>query len=122
MPDSTQFKSCGFCGKTWSCLADLLTDSELAMHGYQACFTHPRDGLFLFTHNVEHCHSTLSIRVGEFEYLYKGARYFKCLAGADVCPLYCLDPHSLADCCNPCTLAWTRSLLQIVQQKHVPVC
>lgn len=57
------FKNCKMCKAKWETLEDFLRDSDVPYHGYQACFTAPQNGLFLFNHTTARCKSTLSVRV-----------------------------------------------------------
>jgi hypothetical protein len=106
------YKKCKMCGTEWASQMEFLADPLVCLNGYQSCFTNAADGLLMFTHNRDDCHSTLSLIVGELEHLYTGPRYNEYFTGDNGCPLYCLDPTNFTACKNPCAMAWVRTVIQ----------
>ncbi|MBN2163971.1 MAG: hypothetical protein JXR25_13415 [Pontiellaceae bacterium] len=108
------FKTCTVCAHRWQGLQDLIRDKNIYINGYQASFRNADDGLFMVTHNVEGCGTTLAIKAGDLKALYTGPIYSQHLAGSDVCPGHCMNGDDLLPCPNDCAMSWVREILRIL--------
>ncbi len=111
------FKICPCCNHQWQRREDFLSDLSLYLNGYQSDLDTLEEGLLLFTHEMESCHSTLGIQVKEVMDLYQGPRYPDKRALSKECPRYCLDPHNLKRCEVHCECAFVRELIQLLKQR-----
>ena len=59
---SNPFKQCPCCTHTWQTRDEFLGDENLRLIGYQPDFDSLEFGLFLFTHEVKSCGSSLAMR------------------------------------------------------------
>lgn len=114
----TAFKTCPMCSMTWGTRNDFLNDRTLELNGYQADFEALEYGLFLFTHHVDGCFTTMAVQVKEFLSLYEGQRFEQRKTGTEECPGYCLQIHRLERCGAGCECAFVREIIQII--KHHP--
>ena len=64
------FKTCTLCAHRWETVADLIRDNNLVVNGYQPSFSNSREGLFLLTHVVEGCGTTIGLHAGYLLNLY----------------------------------------------------
>ncbi|MBF0465214.1 MAG: hypothetical protein HQK96_01955 [Nitrospirae bacterium] len=97
-----------------------MQDNNLSFNGYQANFSIPGKGLFLFTHTNNNCNSTIAVKVKDFYPLYHEEIEEKEFApgATDGCPNYCLDTTNLSDCGNKkCSGSVIRRLMQIVKEE-----
>jgi len=111
------FKTCPCCAFTWASREEFLADPTLDLNGYQVSFKKLEEGMFLFTHNVDGCLSTMTIMMGEFRDLYSGEVYQENKATLEGCPGYCLHKDQLSRCDALCECAYAREVLQIVQEQ-----
>lgn len=109
------FKTCTKCGYTWSSVLSFLDDGRLKLNGYQADFQSPDRGLLLFTHGVEHCQSTLAVRVHSFQPWIEHTGHHTSFLNTESCSEYCLDETNLELCENPCKYQWVRLLIQSIR-------
>lgn len=115
-----EFKRCTVCEKTWIDLRDFMTDPELRVEGYQACFLDPAAGLVLVTHCREDCGTTLSIRVEALKVLYDGPEHLERYTGTEQCNTFCLLRNMLEECDVHCEMAWARKALQWLRRREIP--
>ncbi len=110
------FVRCPMCKTEWSDRDTFLHDTSLEINGYQVDFDNLGMGLFYFTHKVENCFSTLSVKAMEFFDLNPGRRYSERKTLKEECPTYCLYQENLTQCKARCECAFVRDLLLILQQ------
>lgn len=111
------FKKCNMCGKAWESPDELLDDPGMEFAGYQPHFREPRKGLFLFTHIVPSCGSTLAVDLADFAYLSPDPLPPDSLKpGSDGCRGFCLDTREDRICDNPgCVGHFYRELMARVR-------
>lgn len=117
MSEDIIFKTCSNCAEEWINQADFLADPYVELIGYQAHFTDPDRGLFLFNHHF--CGSTIATRVADFRNLYDGPVYEKRMTGSDACPGYCLYNEILEFCPVKCNCAYVREIMQVIKKKKL---
>ncbi len=110
------FKKCPCCKKVWDTRGRFLTDTSIRLEGYQANFIELEAGVFIFTHNVESCGTSMAIEVHDFRDLYAGEVFEKRMTGCDVCKGLCLRRDDLSPCAAKCECAFVRQIIQIVKQ------
>ncbi len=110
------FMRCPMCEMVWQDRNIFLRDTSLEISGYQVDFDSLDMGLFLFTHKIDGCFSTLSVRAKEFYDLNPGKQYSQSRTLKDDCPTYCLYQDSLEECRAHCECAFVRDLLLIIQK------
>ncbi len=108
------FKTCPGCFHTWETREVFLSDQSLVLNGYKADFKDLEYGMFFFTHEIEPCHSTMTLMVEDFRSLYSGATYKENKALSEECPRYCIDEEQLARCEALCECAFVREISQII--------
>lgn len=59
------------CKKTWSDINSFLSSDELIFAGYQANFSDPENGFFLFNHEIKECGTSIAIYVKDLLEFYK---------------------------------------------------
>lgn len=116
MLNGSIFKTCPMCSMTWGTRNDFLHDRALHLNGYQADFEDLESGLFLFTHNIDGCFTTMAIRVREFLNMYSGKKFDQRKTGGEECPGYCLHIDQLDRCNAQCECAFVREIIQIIQK------
>lgn len=116
MDNEPVFKTCPMCSMTWRSRSEFLNDRTLELNGYQADFEALEYGLFLFTHNIDDCFTTMAVRVREFVSLYTGERFEQRKTGTEECPGYCLQIYRLERCETRCECAFVREIIQIIRQ------
>ncbi|MDW7773235.1 MAG: hypothetical protein SCH71_10135 [Desulfobulbaceae bacterium] len=114
MAENRTFKTCPLCARSWESRKEFLDDGTLKLNGYQADMESLEEGLFLFTHHVEGCFTTMSIRTRDFYDLYTGIKYPESKTGTEDCPGYCLHSFRLDRCDAPCECAFVREIIQII--------
>jgi hypothetical protein len=117
MEKNNFLKTCPCCGFTWTSREQFLADPDLDLNGYQVNFKRLEGGMFLFTHNIETCHSTMTIMMEEFRDLYSGEIYEENKANSEECPRYCMHEGQLARCDALCECAYVREILQIIKER-----
>lgn len=120
MAESAPFKQCTLCGAVWQDLSDLVLDPEVEVHGYQAHFTDPGQGLVMVTHHAEGCGTTLAIRAYKLRDLYDGPAFEERLTGTAACEALCLDSNLLTTCSADCDMAWMREAIQWLLRHELP--
>ena len=120
MSDPTPFKQCSLCAATWQVYQDFVTDPELQVEGYQACFDDPDEGLILVTHRVKGCGTTLALRAKVFKRLYGGPWWPERRTGLADCLRLCLDKGRLEECTAECALAWVRQAIKCLRRHELP--
>ncbi|MDD3618274.1 MAG: hypothetical protein RBR09_00445 [Desulfobulbaceae bacterium] len=114
MHNGTLFKTCPMCAMNWGTRVDFLHDRTLKLNGYQADFDDLESGLFLFTHTVDGCCTTMAVRVRDFIDLYSGDKFEQRKTGTEECPGYCLYRDRLEPCGARCECAFVREIIQII--------
>ncbi len=114
------FKHCTMCGKHWQDLREFVTDAQLRLEGYQACFLKPELGLVLLTHRVDGCGTTLAVQAGQFKALYDGPEFTARRTGGDVCKGHCLKIDEFEECEADCDMAWVRTVMQCLRRHELP--
>lgn len=109
-------KKCPCCSHTWTSREEFLADPNLKLIGYQVNFKNLEGGLFLFTHTLEKCNSTMAIKMGVFRDLYSGGSYKENKALSEGCPRHCLKEKQLDRCDALCECAFARELLPIIRE------
>ena len=109
------FKTCPNCKMEWPTQESFINDLSLKMNGYMANLNQLEDGIFFFTHNVEHCFSTLAVEAALFLNLYDGPYYEERKARSEDCPGYCIDMRMLNSCPVKCECAFVREISKIIQ-------
>lgn len=109
------FKICTTCGRRWENIGDMVRDPTLYVNGYQASFEDSREGLFLLTHNVAGCGTTLALKAGKLMPLYGGPKYSVNMAFAEGCEGHCFDLIDASACQNDCAMRWVLEILQILK-------
>lgn len=112
------FKVCSACAHRWAQLEDWMQDENLYLNGYQASFDDVHEGLFLFTHTVEGCGTTLAIPAGKFRALYDGPAHPGSLAFTEKCNNHCVHEDDFESCNNECRMKWIRDILQILKNQR----
>lgn len=110
------FKTCPSCSTSWHTRDDFLADKSIVLNGYQVSLKNLEAGLILFTHMVETCKSTMSLKVCNFTDLYKGPRYPDNKALSAECPRYCIDEKKLDRCNALCECAFVREIIQVIRE------
>lgn len=113
------FKTCTICKSKWLNLIDLVRDKDLYLNGYQASFSESHEGLFLLTHDVDDCGTTMAIKAGDLIDLYDGPKHTIHMAYTEKCDGHCLDSTDMEPCTNECDMRWAREILQILKN-HGP--
>ena len=111
-PDSSSFKECSLCGRTWETRDEFLADPDVRVVGYQMRPDNLTAGYFVFNHV---CETSLAIMVREFCDLHKGPVYAVRKFGTDECPEYCLHEDELEPCPARCECAFVRDVLQRIR-------
>ena len=114
----TIFKQCPMCNQKWETREEFLEDQHTVLIGYQANFKMLEKGLFLFTHTVLQCGSTIGIYASEFLDLYNGPRYPDTRALTPGCPQYCIHEKQLQRCDVLCECAFVREVADIISKKN----
>lgn len=108
------FKTCPHCKHVWPELTDFLSDPEVRMGGYQVAFHDLLNGLFIFTHFHEGCHTTMAIPVKEFASLSQRPVLNKRTVQPDGCSGHCVRKDELAPCPVQCECTWVREILKTI--------
>lgn len=114
------FKQCRVCQHCWNELSDLVKDRSLDIAGYQASFKSVEEGLILFTHLDDNCHSTLAVKAKELKELYFGPAFLVHNTGKADCKGHCLDSSDLEPCAAECDMRWVREVLQVLRSHEMP--
>ena len=110
------FKKCPMCSTVWQDRDEFLGDDTLIINGYQADFEYLQDGLFYFTHEVDGCFSTMTMKVNLFYDLGPPKMFTERKTLTEECPQYCLDKGNLKTCDAECECAHIRNLLGVLQR------
>lgn len=114
MKEKDAFKVCTSCGFVWYDRDEFLRDPSLRLEGYQVNFADLEAGLFLFTHNIPACGSTIAIEAGKFTDLHKGQIFEDRLLGTPHCDGSCLHDGVIDSCKEKCECAYVRDVLKKV--------
>lgn len=117
MIEDQVFKICPMCGKSWQSRDSFLEDKELNFNGYQPDFGTIEEGIFYFTHEMDHCGSTMGVKAEAFIALFKGKKYQKSRQLTKECTGKCLDHNSLERCSAHCLYAFVREVSQIIKDR-----
>ena len=110
------FLTCSCCGFTWKSRKEFLADETLKLNGYQVNLLSLEDGLFLFTHNVQGCCTTLAVKVNEFSDMHTGENYTERRTDQEDCPGYCRNEKFLGRCEAKCECAYVRNIIQVIRK------
>ena len=113
------FKICPNCSYRWNSMTDFIRDRNLELNGYQASFNDTHDGLFMVTHNMAGCGTTLAIPAKSLTSLYDGPEHMIHMAFTDRCDGHCMYEKDYAPCFKECDMKWARDILQILRD-HGP--
>lgn len=113
----TCFKACPMCKTEWDSMDSFLADPHLIFNGYQPNFGNLDQGIFFFTHDEEHCGTTMALKVETFASLYTGPRHPKSKRLSHDCPGYCLDKTNLKPCSAQCANAYAREIAQKIKER-----
>lgn len=103
------------CHAEWLDRMVFLRDASLEIIGYQANFDNLKLGLIYFTHRVDGCFSTMTIKAEEFFDLNPNKQYAIRKTLTEECPQYCLHIDNFEKCDAKCECAYVRDLLLIMQ-------
>ena len=109
------FHVCNNCMFIWRTRDSFLDDDNLVLNGYQFNPLDLEAGLFLFTHQVEGCNTTIAVKVDEFADLYQGKIYPDRRTGEVDCPGFCKKEEQLGRCDAKCECAYVREIIQIIR-------
>jgi len=93
---------CPKCEKRWETLGAFLSDSGVALLGYQVHFLQLTSGFFLFNHIA--CGTTLGVEAAQFLPFGDSPVFAECQREEGRCPSHCLhsgespEPPALCDC------------------------
>lgn len=113
--ESTDFRICPKCRKSWATRSSFLGDKLVKLNGYQADFRSLEKGLLLFTHLADSCHSTMGIYVSDFDDMFSGTRYAENKSLTEECPRYCVDEKRMDRCDAKCECAFVREILCTIE-------
>ena len=68
MATKRSFKECTGCGKVWRTADTFLKDKSLHLNGYQWNKLQEKSGLLVYTHERDHCGSTISVKAQSFSH------------------------------------------------------
>jgi hypothetical protein len=111
---SYSFKTCPFCGQTWTSREEFLADGDILLIGYQVNFEDLVLGLLLFNHGV--CQTTLAVKAGLLKDLCIGPVFRERRTGEKDCRGFCLKRSELSPCPAECECAWVRGLMQVIRR------
>ena len=114
------FKHCTMCGTSWRDLAEFVTDFQLRVEGYQACFPQPDLGLVMLTHRADGCGTTLAVAAAELRPLYDGPEFTEHRVGQEDCEKHCLQVKDIEECDVECDMAWIRTVMQYLRRHELP--
>lgn len=111
------FKTCPNCQAAWKTMDEFLSDTTLVMEGYQVHFEDLKGGLFLFTHRIENCYTTMAVPVKEFIPLSNRSmlelRRTRIPTG---CSDLCMRQGALDPCPLSCECSWVREIMQKIRE------
>lgn len=113
------FKTCPSCSHCWRTIEDLILDKDLALNGYQASFDDIHEGLFLLTHNVAGCGTTLAIPASRLKSLCDGYEHKAHMEFTSSCEGHCMHEGDFDSCSNECDMRWARDIMQVLKN-HGP--
>ena len=114
------FKHCSMCGRHWRDLPEFVTDAQLRVEGYQACFVKPELGLVMVTHRLDGCGTTLGVPAAHCRALYDGPEFTTRRTGLKDCEGHCLRIDEIDECDADCDMAWVRTALQCLRVHKLP--
>jgi hypothetical protein len=109
------FKICSNCRRRWTDRDEFLSDPDVRLLGYQVNFEELQAGLFLFSHDMDGCRTTVALEAERFTDMHRGPIFEIRLTNTAECPGYCLRKESLDACGNACECAYVREVLQKVK-------
>ena len=114
------FKTCSLCAHRWETVSDLIRDDNLIVNGYQPSFSKNREGLFLLTHVVEGCGTTIALQAGSLLQLYGGSKVSKqSVAYTGHCSGNCQIYGEMVECSSHCPMRWAHDIIEILKS-HRP--
>lgn len=111
------FKECPNCRHLWRDRESFLSDPGLHLIGYQVNYGELNAGLFLFSHDIPACGTSLAVKAGKFTDMHKGPIFESRLADTDSCAGHCLHVSDLSPCPEKCECAYVRDVLQEVKKR-----
>lgn len=111
------FKECPNSRHLWRDRESFLSDPDLRLIDYQVNYGELNAGLFLFTHDVPACGTSLAIKAGKFTDMHQGPIFESRLADTERCAGHCLRVNDLNPCPEKCACAYVRDVLQEVKKR-----
>lgn len=105
------FTECSCCRTGWRSRRAFLLDPDVEVVGFQADFSSPGNGFFLFNHLEASCGSTLALEVASFEDLRPAGEDLPLLEGTEDCSGRCGRVEDLSRCDRRCVNARAREIL-----------
>jgi len=115
MREENPFKVCTNCEKVWQTRDEFLSDPDVELEGYQVNFVALEEGLFLFTHRVKECDSTLALPAAMFTDMHEGEIFEDNRVGQPDCDGSCLHSGVVDSCKTKCECAYVRDVLAKVK-------
>ncbi|MCA1809663.1 MAG: hypothetical protein ABR497_04690 [Kiritimatiellia bacterium] len=106
------FKICPACGCLWRTCADLLSDVQVRLSGYQTNFDQPGHGFFIFTHMRKGCLTTFAVAAEAFADLY--GRPIMRTRSSPRCSENCLYRSNLRPCPQLCECDYVRTIIDVI--------
>lgn len=107
------FKKCQSCGAVWRTCADMLSDPQVELIGYQTNFVEAGEGFFLFEHKAPACGTTFGVSAGALAELHDGPVVVN--RPVAVCAEYCLYRSKLVPCPSKCECEYVRTMLDVLK-------
>lgn len=107
------FKKCPACGRVWRTCADMLSDPQVELIGYQTNFVAVGEGFFLFEHKPPGCGTTFAVAAGALAELHDGPMIVNRPVAA--CAEYCLYRSNLLPCPSKCECEYVRTMLDVLK-------
>ncbi len=119
MESGALFKVCNGCGKRWQTAEQFILDPSLQLVMYQAVFGEVEYGLFVLTHDVPECQSSISVSVGMFRGLVPRDHQESGFLDPK-CEDRCFSQMDLAPCNVDCSMKWARDVMQCLKEHKLP--
>jgi hypothetical protein len=92
------FKKCTMCEKSWETLDDFVKDKEIKLNGYQVNIIDPLRGMFIFTHNIPLCGTSVAIKIDKLASLSEKPLPTQSIERPHDCPGHCLIESNFNKC------------------------
>lgn len=109
------FKTCPSCPRVWQTREEFLSDPRIRLEGYQVNYMYLVEGLFIFTHDIPECGTSMALEAKQFADLYSGPIFQDRLDNTERCAGLCQHDGKLDPCRNKCECAFVREILQVVR-------